>query len=99
MKGNYPYEEFVEAVQSKSLDMNLRIKPLLISSKVVSLSFDNYQEHLDNIFILVDVAEICGYDCNDLDRFVKLVIDLNYDSYEGIKDFNCLHHYIQLGML
>ena len=96
---NYPYREFVESVQSKNLDMNLRIQPLLISSKVVSLSFENYQEHLDNIFILVDVAKICGYDCNDLDKFVKLVINLNRNCLDGIKNLNCLHHYIQLGML
>tara|TARA_R110001592_G_scaffold66268_7_gene203286 strand:+ start:295 stop:591 length:297 start_codon:yes stop_codon:yes gene_type:complete len=96
---NYPYREFVESVQSKNLDMNLRIQPLLISSKVVTLSFDNYQEHLDNIFILVDVAETCGYSCNDLDKFVKLVINLNRNCLDGIKNLNCLHHYIQLGML
>ena len=100
---NYPYKEFVEEVQSKGLNMNLEIKPLLISSKVLKYkskfcSSYTFFEHYDNVFKLKSIAEICGYG-NELDKFEKIVIDLNKNCLDGIKDLDCLHHYIQVGML
>jgi len=96
---NYPINEFAQEIESKGLSLDIKIRPLLISSKALLLNDADVHAHLDNLFTLEDIADVCGYD-------VEMIIDftITLSQYMLSGDFNVenlldVHNLLQMGLL
>ena len=72
---NYPYNEFKEELEKINLKSSTKLRPLIISYKVLNTSSE--LEHLTNVDKLDNISEMFGY---ELDKFVKEITQMLCDK-------------------